>query len=410
MLVFPSLALSLKAAFDLPLQQVLALSFWMYLLYGLAALPAGIITDLVNSRLMLALCLIGMGLGALAASQSRDVNELRWALAVLGLCAAIYHPAGMALISRGIRRRGRALGTNGVFGNLGVVCAPFLTGVLAAAWGWRAAYLVLAVPCLLVGMLACVARLEVSTAAGAPSRSVHGARKRALHFSLLCGAMMLGGIAYRGQTLILPAYFAEKIGFLLPTIERWRWLPAVGSASVAATALTSLAYLAGAWGQAIGGQLADRHDLRKMYLLFHGLSLPLLLAMGYLADGLLLICAVGYAFFAFGMQPLENSLVAVLTPARLRSTAYGIKFTLTFGVGALAVRFVGTWQREGGLAAVFPRLALCLVLLLCFAALLWYATRREPMTSQSGEISPADDAAAVGGAGEMRPHVEFRPE
>jgi MFS family permease len=405
MLVFPSLALTLRTAFDLPLEQVLTISFWMYLLYGVGALPAGILTDLTHPRRMLIVCTLGMGGCSLAAAQATTADGLRLALAGLGLCAAIHHPAGMALISRGIRRRGWALGFNGAWGNLGVVSAPFLAGVLSATLGWRETYLLLAVPGLAAGILAWVLPVsgEVEETGLAPSaqRTRH---RRIGYFALLCLAMMLGGIAYRGQTLVLPAYFQERIGFLEALVEKLHWLPAVGTGTVAATALTSLAYLSGAWGQLVGGRLADRYDLRRLYLLFHTLSLPLLFLLGRLANVSLLVCAVGYAFLAFGMQPVENALVAALTPSRLRSTGYGLKFILTFGVGALAVHLVGHWQREGGLAAVFPWLALCVLCLVGCAALLWWVTRQEDLTSSGRRRSRAPETGAAVPAGKAVGH------
>jgi MFS family permease len=196
--------------------------------------------------------------------------------------------------------------------------------------------------------------------------------------------MALGGIAYRGQTLVMPAYFQERIDFLDQVVGTFEWLPSLGTKTVAATLLTSVAYLAGIFGMLLGGSLADRFDLRRVYVLFHGLSVPLLVALGYLSNLPLLVCAVGYAFFAFGMQPVENALVAVLTPRRLRSTGYGLKFILTFGLGSLAVYLVGLWQQQGGLAAVFPRLALCVLILLIFALWLAYVTRGETLGVVSG--------------------------
>jgi FSR family fosmidomycin resistance protein-like MFS transporter len=390
MLVFPSLALVLKSALDLPLHQVLALSFWMYLFYGLGALPAGILTDLYRPRLMLAICLLGMGGSAVVASRAASPQMLRWALAALGLSASIYHPAGMALISRGVRRRGWALGFNGVFGNLGVVSAPFLAGLLAVAIGWRHTYLVLALPGLAAGLLAIFLPVEGEAEPHQPVPSGEGRRRRILQFGLLAMAMMLGGIAYRGQTLILPAYFEQRIGFLIDRIGALGWLPEVGRSTLAATTLTSLAYLGGAWGQVVGGRLADRHDLRVLYIIFHAASLPLLLLMGFLGRLPLLLVAVAYAFFGFGMQPIENSLVAALTPTRLRSTGYGLKFILTFGMGSLAVQLVGRWQQQGGLAAVFPWLAGCVAMLLVFAGLLWLATRGERL-DQAGGMAEQDE-------------------
>jgi MFS family permease len=377
MLVYPSLALALQADFELSLGAVLALSFWMYLLYGVGALPAGILADLIGSKPMLVLCLLGCGGCAVWASVG-SAGNLPVALAGLGLFASIYHPCGMSLISQGVGRRGWALGINGVFGNLGVVFAPFLTGLLTATVGWRGTYLVLALPAIAVGLLAI--RLPVRGPAVAPATASPGSnrRRRVYYFALLCIAMTLGGVAYRGQTLVLPAFFQERIDFLARLIEGLNWWPTFGTRTVTATFLTSVAYLAGVFGMMAGGSLADRKDLRKLYLLFHAVSVPLLLCLAYLADLPLLLCALAYSFFAFGMQPIENSLVAVLTPTSLRSTGYGLKFILTFGLGSVAVHLVGSWQAAGGLQAVFPRLAFCLVILLGFASWLSLATRHEP--------------------------------
>ena len=377
MLVFPSLALTLRPALHLPLGEVLLLSFWMYLLYGVGALPAGILSDLLRPRFMLILCLFGMGSCALVASRANSPTSLKWALAGLGLFASIYHPAGMALISRGVSRRGWAFGFNGAFGNLGIVSAPFLTGLLAVSVGWRSTYLILGIPSLLFAVVALFLRVDGYTAEDISLARGGRGRNKAFAFAILCVAMMLGGIAYRGQTLVMPAYFEERIAFLVDAIQRVQWWPATGTKTVAATFLTSLAYVAGVFGQMVGGLLADRYDLRKLYLLFHGASLPLLYLLGHLANLPLLFVALGYAFFAFGMQPVENSLVAVLTPPRLRSTGFGLKFILTFGVGSFAVHLVGRWQQSSGLAAVFPLLALCILLLLISAAILWWVTRHE---------------------------------
>ena len=385
MLVFPSLALVIRGEWDLSLADCLQLGFGMYLLYGLGALPAGLLTDAFGRpRAMLVVCLAGMAGCVLWAGTARTPRELSWALAAAGLFASIYHPAGMAWISTGVRRRGHALGLNGVFGNLGVVAAPLVAGLLAASLGWRATYLLLAVPAGLAALLAL--RLHapgVETPADAPARAASSRQRTVLAFAVLCVAMMLGGIAYRGQTVVLPAWFQERMTGLISSAQGWSWLPGDRRALVAATGLTSLAYLAGAVGQVVGGRLADRYDLRRVYFLFHLCSLPLLWSLGRLADAPLLLCALGYAFFAFGMQPAENSLVAALTPPRLRSTGYGLKFVLVFGVGSLAVKLVGAWTPTLGIAGVFPRLALCIAGLLCAVALLAAVTRGRPLHNRT---------------------------
>ena len=141
-------------------------------------------------------------------------------------------------------------------------------------------------------------------------------------FVLLCVAAMLGGFNYRANSVSQPALFSERIEFL-----------SYGLA-------TSLAMCAGIGGQYIGGRIADRWPLARSYLLFHAASLPAVLLIPYSSEYALFFAGALFAFFSLGMQPIENSLYAQLTPDRWRSTAYGLKFSLTFGIGASAVAMV----------------------------------------------------------------------
>ena len=87
-----------------------------------------------------------------------------------------------------------------------------------------------------------------------------------------------------------------------------------------------------------------------------------------------------YVFFSQGMQPLENTLVARLSSDRFRSTAYGIKFTLSFGVGALAVLGVATVERVATLQTVFLVAAGFVVAIVVCATSLWLWSRRSIRT------------------------------
>lgn len=66
--------------------------------------------------------------------------------------------------------------------------------------------------------------------------------------------------------------------------------------------------------------------------------------------------------FGTGGGPIENSLLAYLTPARWRSISYGIKFTLTFGAGSFAVKIVGILEQHYGIDKV-------IFLIPCFLAM-----------------------------------------
>ena len=77
------------------------------------------------------------------------------------------------------------------------------------------------------------------------------------------------------------------------------------------------------------------------------------------------------------MQPIENSLFAALTPARWRSTGYGLKFVCTFGVGSVAVWLVAWIRPTYGLSRVFVALAAVVALLLVAIAAFAMSTARD---------------------------------
>ena len=68
---------------------------------------------------------LGTGAAMMAAGLASSPLALGVALAAMGSFAAIYHPIGTAMLVEAAGDRvGRSVGINGVFGNLGVACAP----------------------------------------------------------------------------------------------------------------------------------------------------------------------------------------------------------------------------------------------------------------------------------------------
>jgi FSR family fosmidomycin resistance protein-like MFS transporter len=352
-LMFPTLAVALVRETGRPLAEVLGWSFAGYLLFGVGALPAGLLADRFGGRRVLVGGLLGMGLAATLASWASPGPSLALLLAAIGLCGSVYHPAGMSLLSHTVRARGRALGLNGICGNIGIALTPAVTAGLAARLGWQRTYLV-------VGLVTCGVALacallpidERSPHVGSAPAGTDGRRGGVL-FALLCVAAACGGISYRANTVAQPAYFAAHVGAL----------------DYGTT--TSIVYLLGIGGQYLGGVLADRHDLGRLYLGFHLASLPALLLMSRTTDLPLVGSAALFLFFSLGMQPIENSLFARFSPARWRATGYGVKFAMTFGVGSLAVGLVQRAEAGGDLADVFRWIALVIgVLVLAVLALL----------------------------------------
>jgi hypothetical protein len=372
MLVFPAVVLPLAARLKMDMAYVLDLSFWMYCLFGITALPWGMIADRWGSKSLFLIYYLGAGLSGLAAAAWID-HPLRFslALAMIGLFSGIYHPIGLGMISKEIKRINLGMAYNGMFGNLGLASAPLLTGVLNWLWGPSAAYICLGVLNLLgVGLILVLPSMEDHSSGSKSSGNGNGLLAA---FLILLVAMMLGGVVYRGATVILPAYFELKNQVI------FQWLSSVAggalSKNLVATAFVSFIYIAGMLGQYTGGQVAERFDLRICYFTFHAITIPAAIFMAFAVDLPLVFLALIYFFFLLGMQPIENTLMAKFTPKKFHHSAFGSKFILTFGVGALAIKMIKAIETAFSIETVFYALGLTSIILVSVIVALIYRTR-----------------------------------
>lgn len=386
-LIFPALAIPLMLSLNASLAEVLKLSFLMYLLMGLGALPWGMISDRYGNRKILTVFFIGSGIGALLTALSDTGQSVMFALAVIGFFGSIYHPVGISLISRGVRNRGMALGVNGAAGSIGIATAPFMAGLLNWLAGWQMTYFIIGIISILCGIAMFLVKIDESPVhsqdiqdLAANTGNNHSNLK---YFVILCVVSTLGGLVYRMNTVVLPAYLEFRADFLWKFFQTMAITHKEGLTTVAATLLASMIYLIGILGQIAGGKLADRYDLRRVYLVFYGASLPFLILMAFLSNQALVIAAGIYIFFSLGVQPAENSLVARFTPTRWRSTGYGVKFILFFGVGSLAV-YIAAWiQSIWNLTAVYLFSAAAVMVMLSGIGYLIRASRHVTCRNKS---------------------------
>lgn len=357
MLAFPAVVLPLSTRLNLPLSEVLGTSFWMYLLFGITALPWGMATDKVGATFLMGIYYGGAGMSCLVAALWIDSpGPLTVALAAIGLFSGIYHPAGLGLISKQISRISYGMGINGMFGNLGLAAAPMMAGIVTWIWGPRAVYLVLGGFNLMGLMVMTVWPIPAERRSSSNIQDGNGEKG----FLILLVAMMLGGIAYRGATIILPAYFELRNQSLFQWL--YRHLSSGISANLVSTTITSAIFLLGMFGQYLGGRVAERFSGQHSYLVFHLITIPAAFMMAWAANIPLIILALVYFFFLLGMQPIENTLVSLLTPSRWRHSAFGMKFVLTFGMGALAVKAVEAIEKAFGITWIYPCLGCVSVL------------------------------------------------
>jgi MFS family permease len=387
MVVFSAVVLPLVARLNLEMSQVVGLSFWMYLLFGFSALPWGLLGDRWQGNALMVIMFVGSGVSGLAAAYFMNSPALlSLALAGIGFFSGIYHPIGMGLISKGVRRISLAMGYNAAFGGLGLVVGPLLTGILNWLAGPAAAFLFLGT--LNLGGVVLMALLPLGSFEPEPKSTAESKSPNGMlgAFLILLVATGLAGIAFSGATLILPAYIELKSHGILDALYSVWGRPISGN--LLATTITSLIYTTGMVGQYLGGHVAERTDQRYSYLVFHAICIIPAFLMAFTQNVTLVGLAVVYFLFQLGMQPMENTLVALYSPRNLHHSAFGLKFVLTFGVGSLGVKMVQWIDAAWGIEAVFVALGVISVMLVMsiLALIRWTAVREARAELQAAEV------------------------
>lgn len=368
MLVFPGLLLPLSDHFQMDIGATLSLSFWMYALFGFSALPWGLLGYRIGPKVLLALFHLGAGFSAFSAAMFLD-NPLIFSISLtfIGLFSGIYHPIGLGWIARDIKRTSVGMAYNGMSGNLGLAVAPLLAGIINYHAGPHIVYVAVA----FINLAGLIFIFKTKDTDGSlqnvPQETEKGSAQFKPFFILLI-AMMLGGLVYRGTSVSLPAYFELNNQQFFIYLNNF--FGNIGSENVVATAFTSLIYLVGMGGQYFGGRVGEKFDLKRGYLAFHSMIVPFAFGMAYFTDLPLILLAMVHSFFLLGMQPIENTLVARLTPRKLLSSAYGLKFALTFGVGSVSVKLIDYIKNNYGISNIFVFLGVVSIILVMTILLL----------------------------------------
>lgn len=375
MLVFTAVLEPMSASFGLAPHEFTAYASISTVLFGLGALPSGFLGDRVGEKAMLVGFFFLTAFGGVLVALAESRAALAVAMAVVGLGCSIFHPVGNAMISKGIRHPGKAMGINGLWGSLGTAAGPIFAGQVAHVLDWRWAYLLLTIPTVAIGVWLLFCRLppivsgatgkvqhNTSPPAGADHRAVGASRVTML--ALLLGAMTFGGLYFHVVTTMLPTYLGGQSGELFP------------SGLLAGAYLTGVVYAIGGSGQILGGHLVHHREGRGVYILFLGVATPLMYLLSVTSELTLLVTAGLMSIAMFAVQPVENLLLARYTPIHYRGLIFGTKFVLAFGVGGFGTYVSGVVREQYGLPAVFTAAAAMTgsaALLACGA---WLVTRR----------------------------------
>jgi MFS family permease len=387
MLLYPTVVLALEAEFRLPYGELLALALPGFMLFGIAALPAGWLGDRWSMPGMMSIYFIGTGAAVILTGFADTPFEIGIGLTLIGLFASIYHPVGTSFIVRHAANRARALGANGVYGTTGLALAALIAGTLTDAWGWRAAFIVPGAVCLLTG----VAFIVMLPPASFPRGKVDNRLDPGVTRQLALRAFMVLGV-----TILCIGLIGQAIQVALPKVFAVRVSILSGPGLSGTASLVTAALLIAASGQFIGGILADRFPLKAVYIVMYVLLAPLaFLAAGWSEAPLIAASAVLMLLVTTSL-PAENCLVAKFCPAGWHATAYGAKFVLGLGIASLALPLVGAiYDTTGSFTWFYWSLSALGVLTVAAAAFLPGAR----VTGAPG-IGSAATGAATGAAAE----------
>lgn len=307
---------TLVKVFSVELSQVQ----WVILAYLLAVTTAivlaGRLADLYGNRRVLIAGLVLFASASVASIWAPDLVWLIVARAVQGLGAAILMALPMSMAKNLVakERLGTAMGLLGTMSAIGTAAGPSLGGVLIGAFGWRAAFVVLALCSL--GLLALAVSCLPQTKASARAARIDWAGYFWLSVMLLCFALLTTG---------------ARVGDFAPS-----WL------------LLALGFAA-CWAF-IRTELACAHPLVPVVLI-RGRAVASSLAINLLVGAIMMsTLVVGPFFLSFGLGLSEAQTGLVMAVGPLAAAISGVPAgRLTDRYGANKTLLIGLLLATAGL-------------------------------------------------------------
>jgi MFS family permease len=347
------------------------------IVYMIVSPACGVLGDRVRRKLIAGVGVQLWSLATGAAGLARSFRELFVSRMLVGVGEAAYGTTAPTIISDLYpqARRGRALAIFYVAIPVGSALGYLLGGAIGAHHSWRAAFLVVGLPGLLVGALAYLMREPERGAAEGVERAEldrYLARKPRVRDYLALARNRSFLLNTAGMTAY--TYAIGGIAFWMPTFlhqERELALDVASSRFGLVTVATGIA------GTLAGGWLADRlaRRWRGAYFVVCGLGMLIACPATYLAVSSLrpelywpaLVIAELALFLNTGPS---NTVIANVTAPHLRTGAYAINIFVIHALGdVLSPVVMGRIADRASLAAAF----LSTTGVIALSGLLWLA-------------------------------------
>jgi MFS transporter, Spinster family, sphingosine-1-phosphate transporter len=410
--VVVSLFPHIKQAWGLSDKQLGGLVSVVSITIALGALPVALLADRTSRVKSIVVMATVWSLATISCMFARSYGPLLAARGLVGVGEAGYGAAGAALIASHFPARMRGALMAGFFAaaSVGSVLGVMLGGLIAARWGWQAAFGVVGLPGLVLALLYLKVRdyptVHLTPRQDTPVRSAHRA------------ALAIVKALGRSRTMLWTCVGAAAQLIVLSAV--WSWLPSFlnreyGVAPDQAAVKAALVVLCGAVGSVVWGALVDRAGARYPRTKLHTLAvlcvaslLVIAVAFGAPRLGLEMSAHARYAIIVLGgflmtctVGPVAAIVIDVIQPAvRVTGASVLALFSNLFGL-AVGPFIAGVLSDAWGLTqalTVMPAFGLLAAVAFMFAARTYEADMQragQPIDEPaSAPIAGARDALA----------------
>ena len=372
LLIFASAAaLVLVSEWQLPYGELIPYSTAGFVAFGLFSLPSGWLADRWSREGMMSVFFIGIGLSAIGASTAQSPTQIAIWLFTVGLFASIYHPVGLALIAKGDKKMGMDIAVNGVWGNMGVGFAAFITGLMIDQVGWRAAFWMPGALSICIGVMyfnnqrdkiffkfTSIQKSKTDIPNSPKTANAGELRLIIIRVSaVVFFTTAVSSIIFQGTTFALPKIFEERLSGLASSASMIGFLALV----VFATA---------SFAQIVVGQMLDRIGPKKVFLIVSAIQIIFFSLFIGKQDFFALLTALFFMLGAFGQIPINDFMIGKMAKSEFRASIFGVRYVISFAVWAIVVPLISFVHLNYGFDYLFYILAGCAVSIFIAAATL----------------------------------------
>ncbi|MBK7613230.1 MAG: MFS transporter [Burkholderiales bacterium] len=324
--VIVSLFPHLKAEWGLSDKQLGSLVSIISVVVAIGGIPVALMADRYSRVKSIVAMATLWSLATISCMFTRNYGQLLAARAMIGVGETGYGSVGAALIASlfPARMRGMLLGAFFAAASLGSVMGVLLGGMIAARWGWQAAFGAVGVPGLVLALLYLFVRdyrtVELTQTLNMATQTPGNVVRHIVRALTQSRTMLWACVGSALQLIVVSAL--------------WAWLPSYlnrfhGVAPELAAKQAALVVLAGALGAFVWGGVVDRFAIHRLRNRLFGVAIVCLASLGIFAS----------AFW--GTVPAKSQLLLVILGGFLMTCTVGTIAAVVIDVIHPGVRSTG---------------------------------------------------------------------